>query len=130
MKAFTPGFIVNRLQNAIALPVLEMLAQGSASPEDIDRAVKLTLGVRLPIVGVVQTLDFTGLDLVHDIMKGIGMTHPVIDKRVEEGHLGAKTGKGIYDYGGRSEAEILDKRDKLYLKMADHLAKIKALDPI
>jgi len=130
MKEFVPGFIVNRLQNAIALPVLEMLVQGSASPEDIDRAVKLTLGVRLPIVGVVQTLDFTGLDLVHDIMKGIGMAHPVIDERVEQGHLGAKTGKGIYEYGGRSEAEILNKRDKLYLQMVDHLSKIKALEPV
>ena len=130
MKEFVPGFIVNRLQNAIAFPVLEMLAQGSASPEDIDRAVKLTLGIRLPIVGVVQTLDFSGLDLVHDIMKSVGMTHPVIDERVEQGHLGAKTGKGIYDYGGRSEAEILNKRDKLYLKMVDHLSKIKALDPV
>jgi 3-hydroxybutyryl-CoA dehydrogenase len=130
MKEFVPGFIVNRLQNAIALPVLEMLAQGCASLEDIDRAVKLTLGVRLPIVGVVQTLDFTGLDLVHDIMKGVGMTHPLIDERVENGHLGAKTGKGIYDYGGRSEAEILDKRDKLYLEMVDHLSKINALEPV
>jgi 3-hydroxyacyl-CoA dehydrogenase len=54
----------------------------------------------------------------------------LIDERVEQGHLGAKAGKGIYDYGGRSEVEILDKRDKLYLQMADHLAKIKALDPV
>jgi len=130
MKEFVPGFIVNRLQNAIAMPVLEMLAQGWASPEEIDRAVKLTLGVRLPIVGVAQTYDFTGLDLVHDIMKGVGMTHPVIDERVEQGHLGAKTGKGIYDYGGRSEAEILNKRDKLYLKMLDLLSDIKAFDPV
>jgi 3-hydroxybutyryl-CoA dehydrogenase len=130
MKEFMPNFIVNRLQHAITFPVLEMLAQGWASPEDIDRAVKLTLGIRLPIVGVVQTLDFTGLDLVHDIMKGVGMTHPLIDGRVEQGHLGAKTGKGIYDYGGLSEAEILNKRDKLYLQMVDHLSKIKALDPV
>lgn len=130
LKEFVPSFIVNRLQNAIAFPVLEMLAQGWASPEDIDRAVKLTLGIRLPIVGVVQTLDFSGLDLVHDIMKGVGMAHPLIDGRVEQGHLGAKTGKGIYDYGGRSEGEILDKRDKLYLKMLDLLSDIKAFDPV
>ena len=130
LKEFVPSFIVNKLQNALAMPVLEMLEKGWASPEDIDRAVKLTLGIRLPIVGVVQTVDFTGLDLVHDILKGLGMPHPLIDERVEQGHLGAKTGKGIYDYGGRSEAEILDKRDKLYLKIAEHLSKIKALDPV
>jgi len=130
MKEFVPSFIVNRLQNALAMPVLEMLAKGWASPEEIDRAVKLTLGIRLPIVGVVQTVDFTGLDLVHDILQGLGMTHPLIDGRVEQGHLGAKTGKGIYDYGGRSEAEILNKRDKLYLKMLDLMSEIKAFDPV
>ena len=130
LKEFVPSFVVNRLQNALGASVLEMLAQGWASPEDIDRAVKLTLGVRLPIVGVVQTMDFTGLDLVHDILKSVGMAHPLIDERVEQGHLGAKTGKGIYDYGGRGEAEILNKRDKLYLKMADYLDKSKALDPV
>jgi 3-hydroxybutyryl-CoA dehydrogenase len=130
LKEFVPSFIINRLQNAIAMPVLEMLAKGWASPEEIDRAVKFTLGIRLPIVGVVQTVDFTGLDLIHDIMRDLGMTHPVIDDRVEQGHLGAKTGKGIYDYGGRSEAEILNKRDKLYLKMLDLLSEIKAFDPV
>jgi 3-hydroxybutyryl-CoA dehydrogenase len=130
LKEFVPSFIVNRLQNAIAMPVLEMLAKGWASPEEIDRAVKLTLGIRLPIVGVVQTVDFTGLDLVYDILKGLGMTHPMIEERVKQGHLGAKTGKGIYDYGGRREAEILNKRDKLYLKMLDLLCEIKAFDPV
>jgi 3-hydroxybutyryl-CoA dehydrogenase len=130
LKEFVPSFVVNRLQNAMGGSVLEMLAQGWASPEDIDRAVKLTLGVRLPIVGVVQTMDFAGLDLVHDILKSVGMAHPLIDERVEHGHLGAKTGKGIYDYGGLTEAEILNKRDKLYLKMLDLLAEIKAFDPV
>ena len=130
LNEFVPSFIVNRLQNALAMQVLEMLAKGWASPEEIDRAVKLTLGVRLPIVGVVQTYDFSGLDLVHDIMQGLGMTHPLIDERVDHGHLGAKTGKGIYDYGGRSEAEILNKRDKLYLKMLDHLSSIQAFEPV
>jgi hypothetical protein len=68
---------VNRLQNAIAMLVLEMLAKDWASLEEIDRPLKPTLGIRLPIAGVLQTYDFTGLDLVHDLMKGPGMTHPL-----------------------------------------------------
>jgi 3-hydroxyacyl-CoA dehydrogenase len=58
------------------------------------------------------------------------MPHPLIDELVKQGHFGAKTGRGVYDYGGRSEAEILDKRDKLYLKMLDHLLSIKAFEPV
>ena len=130
MKEFVPSFIVNKIQHAIGEAVWEMIEKGWATPEEIDLAVKLSLGVRLPIVGVVQTSDFTGLDLMFDIMKSRGTLNPFIEEKVRQGDLGAKTSKGIYDYGGRSEAEILKKRDKRYLKMLDYLEKIKAFEPI
>ncbi|MCD6570632.1 MAG: 3-hydroxyacyl-CoA dehydrogenase family protein [Deltaproteobacteria bacterium] len=130
MKRFVPSFIVNRIQQAIIITVMEMLENGWATPEDIDLAVKTSLGVRLPIVGAVQTLDFTGLDLIYDIQNSVGMAVGLIKERVEQGHLGVKTSKGIYDYGGRSEEEILQKRDELYLKMLNYLEDINAFDPV
>lgn len=130
MKQFVPGYIVNRIQNAIATAVLEMLVNGWTTPEEIDLAVKMTLGVRLPIVGVAQTLDFTGLRLIHDITSGLGMSIPLIDDKVRNGHLGVSTSKGIYDYGGRSEEEILRERDSRYLKLLDHLNKTGAFKPV
>jgi 3-hydroxybutyryl-CoA dehydrogenase len=130
MKTFVPAFIVNNIQNAISRTVWEMLEKGLATPEEIDLAVKLTLGIRLPVVGVVQTSDFTGLDLMYEIMKQQDRLSPLIVEKVKQGHLGAKTSKGIYDYGGRSENEILKKRDERYLKTLDHLERIKAFEPI
>ena len=130
LNEFVPSFIVNRIQNAIGPTVIEMLEKGWASPEDIDRAVKLSLGIRLPIVGVVQSIDFNGLDLVRDILKSIGIDSSFFDRKVEQGHLGVKTSKGIYDYRGRSEVEILKKRDGLFLEMLDHLKKIDAFKPV
>lgn len=130
MKEFVRSFIVNRIQNQISLAVLEMLDKGWATPEEIDLAVKSSLGIRLPIVGVVQTYDFTGLDCVLDIMKSYGRIHPLFEEKVKKGYLGAKTSKGIYDYGGRSEEEILRKRDRLYLKMLDCLESINAFEPV
>ena len=130
LREFVRSFIVNRIQNQISLAVLEILEKGWATPKEIDLAVKSSLGIRLPIVGVVQTYDFTGLDLVLDIMKSYGVTHPIFEEKVKKGHLGAKTSKGFYDYGGRSEEEILQKRDRLYLKMLDYLEKINAFEPI
>jgi hypothetical protein len=38
--------------------------------------------------------------------------------------------KGIYDYAGRSEAEILKKRDRRYLNLLDYLEKIKAFERV
>lgn len=130
MKEFVPSFIVNRIQQNISRAVWEMLEKGWATPEQIDLAVKLSLGIRLPIVGVAQTNDFTGLDLVFDIMKNRGAVNPMVEEKVRQGCLGAKTSKGIYDYGSRSEAEILKKRDGRYLKMLDHLERINAFEPV
>jgi 3-hydroxybutyryl-CoA dehydrogenase len=131
MKTFVPSFIVNRIQQYIGMAALEIITKGWASPEDVDLAVKTSLGIRLPIVGVVQTLDFTGLDLVSHVLKGSsGQVPPFIAERVEKGHLGVKTSKGIYDYNGRSEEEILQKRDELYLAMLAQLEKMNAFNPI
>ena len=130
MSEFVSGFIANRIQWAIGMAVFEILEKGWASPEEIDRAVKLSLGIRLPVVGVVQSMDFNGLDMVRDILNRLGVANPLIEEKVSQGHLGVKTSKGIYDYNGRSEEEILKKRDILYLKMVDHLERIKAFGPV
>jgi 3-hydroxybutyryl-CoA dehydrogenase len=130
MKRFSPGFIVNRIQKAIGETCLDMIESGVVDAAEIDRAVKLSLGGRLPIVGVVQTLDFQGLDMLLDTMRNYGKVYSFVEKLVEQGRLGAKNGHGIYDYQGRSEAEILRKRDELYLKMFDYLKEIHAFDPV
>jgi 3-hydroxybutyryl-CoA dehydrogenase len=130
LKQFVPSLLVNRIQNAIARPVWEMLEKGWATPEQIDLAVKASLGIRLPIVGVVQSLDFTGLDLAADIMRVYGTVSPVVAEKIKQGHLGAKTSKGMYDYGDRSEEEILAARDRKYLKMLELLERIQAFEPI
>jgi len=130
MKQFVRSFIVNRIQNAISMAVWEILLSGWATPAEIDLAVKSSLGIRLPIVGVVQTLDFTGLDLVYQITKNLGMENAVIEEKYKKGHLGAKTSKGIYDYGGRSEEEILKKRDTLYFMMLDRLEEATGFKPV
>ena len=130
LKQFVPALLVNRIQNAIARAVWEMLEKGWATPEQIDLAVKSSLGIRLPIVGVVQSLDFTGLDLAADIMRVYGAVSPVVAEKIAKGYLGAKTSKGMYDYGGRSEQVILAKRDRQYLKLLEHLERIQAFEPI
>ena len=130
MKRFGPGFIVNRIQRAITETVLEMIEQGLVEPEEIDRAIKLSLGIRLPIVGVVQTMDFNGLDLILDSMRNYGKIFSFIEEKVKKGYLGVKTSRGIYEYQGRSETEILRKRDELCLKMVNYLQEIRAFDPV
>ena len=130
MKGFTRAFIVNKIQNMMALAVFELLGSGLVEPEDIDRAVKYSLGIRLPVIGVVQTMDFTGLDLVLDVGKSYGFSNPFIEEKVAEGRLGVKTSRGIYDYGGRAEPEVLAKRDGLFLRMLANLEDMNAFEPV
>jgi len=130
LKQFVPSFIVNRIQNYISMAVFEILINKWATPAEIDLAVKSSLGVRLPVVGVVQLMDFTGLDLVSDISKNHGFTIPMIEELVGKGHLGVKTGKGLYDYQGRNEEAITAKRDSRLIKVADMLKELKTQESI
>jgi 3-hydroxybutyryl-CoA dehydrogenase len=130
LKKFFQRYIVNRLQHAMLPVIIDMIENDLASPEDIDYAVKTTLGIRLPIVGVVQSMDFNGLRVVRDVCRNLGIKSRLLEERVEQGNLGPGSSKGIYDYGKRTEEEVLRKRDLLYLKMIDHLEKIDAFKSV
>ena len=130
MKKFGPGFIVNRIQRAIGETAMDMVQEGLVEPEEIDTAIKTSLGIRLPIVGVMQTFDFQGLDMLLAYQKNVGKVYSFVEERVGRGAVGAKAGRGIYDYQGRTEVEILKKRDELYLKMLDYLTEIGAFEPV
>ncbi|MFX1409773.1 MAG: 3-hydroxyacyl-CoA dehydrogenase family protein [Promethearchaeota archaeon] len=132
LKEYIDSFIVNRIQRVIMVQTYEMLQKGWATAEEIDLAIKTVLGVRLPIQGIIQSQDFTGLDLVLDKQKEFNTNerYPQIEELVKQGDLGVKSGKGFYDYGNRSEIEILQKRDMLCIEMLETLEKLKAFKPL
>jgi 3-hydroxyacyl-CoA dehydrogenase len=126
LRKFHPNFIVNSFQVALGQVAARLLAEGVASAEEIDRAVKASLGIRLPIVGVAQSLDFTGLDLFARILRNSGLDASYFDGLVAEGRTGAKAGRGLYDYGGRTLAEIEAERDRKYAANVRHLRSLDA----
>jgi len=130
MKKYGPGFIVNRIQRAIGETCMDMVQEGLTTPEEIDNAIKNTLGIRLPIVGVMQTFDFQGLDMLLSYQKNVGKVYNFVEDLVKQGRNGAKSSKGIYDYQGRKEVDILKKRDELFIKMMEFLKSINAFKPV
>ena len=130
LKKYVPGFIVNRLQRAVQREVLYMVDEGMADPIEIDKAVKATLGIRLPILGFFAKYDFTGLDMVARGLRApsIGLANeervsPVMNL-VEKGHLGVKSGKGFYDYSDRPLSGVLRERDVKLIEILQLLRKL------
>ena len=109
-----PGFATSRLGVVLGNEAIRMLAEGVASASDIDTAMKL--GYRHPM-GPLELSDLVGLDVRRDILNNLAesfndssyLPHPLLDRLVESGELGKKTGRGIYDWSeeGKSEREDL-----------------------
>ena len=96
------GFIVNRLLFAFFNEAWRMVNEGSATPEDIDKAVKLGLGHP---VGIFQMQDLVGLDnavavsgTLYDEYGERFKAAPILKRKVAAKHFGRKTKKGWFDY--------------------------------
>ncbi len=124
LKQEIPGFLVNRIQVAMCREVWDLLDRGVADPEDIDRAVRASIGFRLAATGPLSVRDFAGLDvsslvyeiLVSEIRSDVELPQNV-RKLVDEGHYGVKTGRGFYEYTSESIDRERNRRDRLFLAL-------------
>jgi len=98
----SPGFITSRVSALISNEAFAILEAGIASPEDIDRALKL--GLNHPM-GPLELVDLVGLDVclsvleyLHQMLGEKYRPSPLLQRYVTEGRLGRKTGRGVYDY--------------------------------
>ncbi len=97
-----PGFVTSRINCLIGNEAMNMLMEGVATAEDIDKAVKL--GLNHPM-GPLELADLVGLDTrlrnmeyLHETLGEKYRPSPILRKYVKAGRLGKKSGKGFYNY--------------------------------
>lgn len=96
------GFIFNRIWAAIKRESLAVVAEGVSTPQDVDAMWRINTGLT---AGPFRAMDHVGLDVVLDIENHYAAENPalptgpreLLQRYVDAGHLGVKTGRGFYD---------------------------------
>lgn len=118
-----PGQLGNRIQHAMLRECVHIVAEGIASAEDVDLAVKAGFGLRLPVYGVFEHADLVGLDLVKavqdyvvpDLGKESGAS-PLHNAKIARGETGAAAGKGFLEWPAGKAGKVRAIRDAFIME--------------
>ena len=115
----------NRLQHALWREAIALVEEGVCAPEDVDKLVKRSFGLRLPVLGPLENADLVGLELtkaIHDVvlptLSRATSASTLLSERIVGGATGVAAGRGFYD--NWTEERIADVRARL----AEHLARL------
>jgi 3-hydroxybutyryl-CoA dehydrogenase len=102
VKKDVPGFIGNRLQHALWREAVSLVENGICDAETVDAVIKAAFGRRLAVLGPLENADMVGTDLTLAIHKTVlpaidsrPDASPYLEKLVNEGKLGFKSGEGF-----------------------------------
>lgn len=129
--ADSPGFVANRLQFALYVEAARMVEEGVADAKQIDEVVRNSFGYRLPFFGPFTMSDIAGLDTycgaIGVMERALGPRFAVpaaLRQRVEEGHLGVKSGEGFFRHGPEDAERLRAYRDSAYARLAQVRAEL------
>jgi 3-hydroxybutyryl-CoA dehydrogenase len=130
-----PGFVANRIQNALFLEAVRCVEEGLASPQGVDEVVRSCFGFRLPFFGPFQISDMAGLDVYENVLDvlrdGLGERFEApesLRKLVEEGRTGTKSGAGFLEYTDEERERLLLERDRRYAALGVLLEDLPPVD--
>jgi 3-hydroxybutyryl-CoA dehydrogenase len=130
-----PGFVANRIQNALFLEALRCVEEGLASPQEVDEVVRSCFGFRLPFFGPFQIADMAGLDVYVSVLEtleeGLGErfeTPGALHELVERGRTGTKSGAGFLEYSDEERERLLLERDRRYAALNELLERLPPVE--
>lgn len=121
VKKDVPGFVANRLQQALWREALAMVADGICDARTVDECVKNSFGLRLAVLGPLENADLVGLELTRDIHGTIipelnrdAQPNSILDRYIAEGKLGFSSGEGLQRWSPPQQAALRQ-------RLVDHL---------
>ena len=130
-----PGFLINRMQFALMAEIHRIVDEGLASAEDVDNAIRLSLGPRWALWGGLACEDLvaskqTAVAMLEYMHAQTGQpqyqTTATLRQLVSENKLGAATGQGWFEWR-RPNAELVMERDRQLAEMLAWLAERKPM---
>ena len=119
VKKDVPGFIGNRLQHALWREAVALVADGVCDAKTVDDVVKASFGTRLAVLGPLENADLVGIDLTRSIHNYVlpaldrsTAASPYLDRLVEEGRLGFKSGEGFRKWSPEQQAALRERVTK------------------
>jgi 3-hydroxybutyryl-CoA dehydrogenase len=120
-----PGFIANRIQAAVWREILKLVADGVATPEDIDLVMTSSIGRRWSVAGPFEITDLAGLDLKQAILTELlpslassADVPAILNEKVEQGNLGVKTGNGFREWTPEKVRDVKERLARALTKIA------------
>ncbi|WP_316991395.1 3-hydroxyacyl-CoA dehydrogenase NAD-binding domain-containing protein [Corynebacterium tuberculostearicum] len=113
------GYIANRFQKRILDEALYLLNEGFASPEDIDKVMKNSLGIRWSVVGPLEAVNQTtpkGIEFTLEFLKPSFSNIPDIPAYDYTGEEAKKAARMVEDVYGKGPAEEAKKNHDTYLE--------------
>jgi len=132
--AAAPGYIIPRLQSLIMAECCRMVAEGVASVEDIDKAIVNGFGPRYATMGVMEFIDWGGLDILyyagHYLSQALDSPRhappPEVDAMMRAGQRGMREGRGYYDFRDRDVEAYRREKLSRFVRLLDQLGRIPA----
>jgi 3-hydroxybutyryl-CoA dehydrogenase len=116
VKKDVPGFIGNRLQHALWREAVSLVADGVCDAKTVDDVVKASFGARLAVLGPLENADLVGTDLTRSIHNYVlpaldrsTAASPYLDRLVETGRLGFKSGEGFRSWPPEQQAALRER---------------------
>lgn len=124
LKKEVPGFIANRMQLALLREAFWIYENGVATAEEIDIAIKDSLGFRYGFLGPLEGQDIAGLGTTYNVSKSLFPVldsrtdvHPFLQEMMDNNEVGLRTNKGFYEYTEESARAKLQRRNDNFLEV-------------